>query len=179
MNPRIGLCALALLIGCREPQETQASPPPSNTTQSAQAFSPNGLIKSSPLTGYKGRATVLTNASPKPLDDLDKVLVIHNQAELEQYLMPDPALKPEPVDFSKSYVLLTAKLTDASSYLGHVDFLSMIDGNLFIEYRFSVMHNSAPKLKASLRPEFTLTRFDRVKYQSIQLAITVLNPSDH
>jgi hypothetical protein len=180
MKALTGVLLVTLLTACSAPTIVTPAPSASPTaspstapapTPTAQpSITPDGAVSFTTLTAYKEKDRMLTPDRQSPATSLDKTLVIRSQAELDTYLMPDPTMMPEPVDFTRSYVLLTAKLTGAYHYQAQITTLNMTEGNLNADYRFTEVFSPDPMLNDDLRSVITVTRFDRVNYKELKVS---------
>lgn len=169
------LVSVSLLAACSETTvvvgpspapSVAATPSPSPTAVPA---APDGALDYKAITGYQIVEGAVDLSSVGKDDELKLMTVIKSQAELDKYLKPAAGVTPEATDFTKNYLLLTAKVTGANSYQGKITGLNMSGGDLLADYEYSISYSSDPMLNDFIRPVISVTRFERLTYNQLKV----------
>lgn len=172
------LCCLIAVSAC-QPAAPSQPPAPSATPSAAPTYAPDGPVSFSPLEGYSVDPEHQLIASRPSADDkqIDLVKVFKTQADFDAYVRvspdnPDRKVTPAPIDFAKTWVLVTAKATFYYGYHLQLTSLKMEQGNLRAEAKASITRTENPQLEDYIRPEYSLYRIAPVAFKELSLKIT-------
>lgn len=166
------LCCLLVLNACQPVSFNQSQPPASSAQTSGQ-------VPFDELKGYSGIFEhQLQSEYPRSADNqIDTVKVFRTQAEFEAFFQVDPdyafkGVKPDPVDFSKSWVLVTAKMTSYAGYDFKLSSLKLDWGNLWAEATVEIRRSADVQREDYIRPVYALYRIDGVAFKGVNCTIT-------
>lgn len=153
--------------------------PSTVATPTAKTLSPDSPVPFNPLKGFeiKRFQQIVTLDKTGQDNTVEGFKVFRTQAEFDTFLETDPyyltqGLKPDTIDFTKSWVLVTAKVTSAYKYSGGITSLRMEKGNLIADYAYTITYSSEKMLNDYIRPVHTYTRIDQREFQELKLNVT-------
>lgn len=169
------LSSLILLTSCTSiiTNANSTSPISSKSTN----FSKDGDVQFSELKGFVLKKHFIKIATNYNDDSIEGFKVLKTKEDFESYTEVNSfylseGLKPDSIDFSKNWVLVIAKVTNAYMYEGKVTSLKMLNAELLAEYTYNITYTVNPMGNDYIREVNSFTKIQPVEYKELKINIS-------
>ncbi len=140
-------------------------------------FSNNRDVPFSELKGFTLKKTFIKTYTNYSDDSIEGFKVLKTKEDFESYVEINSyylseGFKADIVDFSKNWVLVIAKVTNAYMYEGKVTSLKMLNGELLVEYTYNITYTTNQMGNDYIREVNSFTKIEPVEYKELKINIS-------